>query len=193
LHCQTIYALPFLRADPARCSVAREQGSEMTGTLTAEPKEKSVSAAARQPNLNEALHAVWPRWQSLLWMQGMRPMHRKMISMNHTMSEQMILRRLHERTLSVNEVAEELAITPSAASRAVDRLVRDGLLTRHECPYDRRQRELSLTPQGASLMHDIAEEFSENLLTLVEGLTLQEQADFLHLLQRMIDEYECKT
>jgi DNA-binding MarR family transcriptional regulator len=150
-------------------------------------------AAERQPDLDRALREVWPRWQSLLWQNGMRTMHRKMLEMNHTMSEQMILRRLLQQTMSVAEVAEELAITPSAASRAVDRLVRDGLVARQECPHDRRQRALSLTEHGETTMRALAEEFAASLIFLVEGLSPQEQTEFLHLLQRMIDQSEARN
>lgn len=151
-----------------------------------------VPSVATQIDASEALREIWPRWQGLLWMKGMRPMHQKMVAMNHTMSEQVILRRLHHQTMRVHEVAEELAISPSAASRAVDRLVRDGLVTRHESTEDRRQRVLSLTPHGERLMRDIEQEFGENLLVVVQGLSEVEQATFLRLLQRMIEAYEAR-
>ena len=167
----------------------------MNLTLDAEEKPNLAPLAEPQSEIERTLmertlQEVWPRWQSLLWQKGLRPMHRKMMEVNHTLNEQVILRRLMTETMSVNEVAEEVAISPSAASRAVDRLVRDGMVARHECTHDRRQRVLSLTEQGEAFMAAIGEEFADSLHMLVTRLTPPEQDEFVRLLRRMIDEYE---
>jgi DNA-binding MarR family transcriptional regulator len=56
---------------------------------------------------------------------------------------------------TVSDVAEFLGVSTAAASRAVDRLVRRGLLERHEGTQDRRLVELSLTAHG----HEIIEQY----------------------------------
>ena len=53
---------------------------------------------------------------------------------------------------SVSNVAQFLGVSTAAASRAVDRLVRRGLINRTEAPEDRRAVELSLTPKGEALL-----------------------------------------
>lgn len=53
---------------------------------------------------------------------------------------------------SVSNVAQFLGVSTAAASRAVDRLVRRGLVNRMEAPEDRRAVELSLTEKGAELL-----------------------------------------
>ncbi len=53
---------------------------------------------------------------------------------------------------SVSNVAQFLGVSTAAASRAVDRLVRRGLVNRTEAPEDRRAVELSLTPKGQALL-----------------------------------------
>ena len=50
--------------------------------------------------------------------------------------------------LNLTAVAEGLGVNASNASRACDRLVAAGLVTRREDPSDRRQVSLSLTRQG---------------------------------------------
>lgn len=52
-------------------------------------------------------------------------------------------------------LAEELALSPSAASRLVDGLVQRGLLSRRELPDDRRARVLALSPRGVALLDEI--------------------------------------
>src|SRR3954465_10293103 len=51
-------------------------------------------------------------------------------------------------TANVNAVAEGLGTNASNASRACDRLVRAGLLTREQADGDRRHVVLRLSPQG---------------------------------------------
>lgn len=50
--------------------------------------------------------------------------------------------------LSATAVATALEIHPSNASRLCDRLVRAGMLDRRDRPDNRRQIELTLTPEG---------------------------------------------
>ncbi len=52
----------------------------------------------------------------------------------------------------IGDVADFLAVSNAAASKAVDRLVRRGLVRRAEAASDRRAVELSLTPEGRTLL-----------------------------------------
>lgn len=54
----------------------------------------------------------------------------------------------------VQEIADELVITVGAASKIVDRLVRDGLAVRLPHPVDRRSSLLELTDAGGSALRD---------------------------------------
>ena len=58
-------------------------------------------------------------------------------------------------TLRQGQLADELALSPSAASRLVDGLVQRGLLERGELPDDRRARVLELSSRGAALLDQI--------------------------------------
>ena len=53
---------------------------------------------------------------------------------------------------NLSAIAEALDVHPSNATRAVDRLVRAGFLTRTESERDRRNLELSLTDEGNALL-----------------------------------------
>jgi DNA-binding MarR family transcriptional regulator len=53
---------------------------------------------------------------------------------------------------SISAVAVFNKVTNAAASKAVDRLVRRGLMTRNESPGDRRVAALSITQEGTELL-----------------------------------------
>jgi len=52
----------------------------------------------------------------------------------------------------IGDVAQFLGVSNAAASKAVERLVQRGLLRRDESPEDRRAVQLSLTPEGETLL-----------------------------------------
>jgi DNA-binding MarR family transcriptional regulator len=55
-------------------------------------------------------------------------------------------------SLNLGAVAAGLGVHPSNATRAVDRLVTAGLLSRSDDPTDRRNLVLDLTPEGEALV-----------------------------------------
>ena len=71
-------------------------------------------------------------------------------------------------TLRVTALSDELALSPSAASRFVDDLVQRGLLVRDEDPSDRRAKRLALSPKGSTLLQETGELRVE---TLVGGMS----------------------
>jgi DNA-binding MarR family transcriptional regulator len=87
---------------------------------------------------------------------------------------------------SVSDVAAHLGVTLPTASVAVDRLVKQGLLTIDITPDNRRRRSIGLTPQGTrvvtqaqarttrALADRLAPLSLRQLATLQEALTLLE-------------------
>jgi len=74
----------------------------------------------------------------------------------------------HPGSCRVNEIAHDLAITVGAASKLVDRLVRDGLVTRQPHPHDRRSALIVATSIGAAALTEartIATRFLDGHLT----------------------------
>jgi MarR family transcriptional regulator, organic hydroperoxide resistance regulator len=132
------------------------------------------------------LSELFPYWSNLLWLKGMRPMLQNMLQLDLTMSESIVLRQLQYQSLTIAEVAAYLSITHSAASRAVDRLVRDGFISRMENPVDRRQKLLTLTAQGAALVRDLESTFTAGVEFLAASLSAEEQEQFRLLLARVI-------
>jgi DNA-binding MarR family transcriptional regulator len=126
-------------------------------------------------------------WNKLIWWTGIRPVFRRMVELDLTLAESVVLRSLQRRALTVTEVAECLYISHSAASRAVDRLVHDGFMGRQENPDDRRQKQLTLTPEGSQLVNEMEGIFAARLTPLIDALDADEQAQLRRLLIRMIE------
>lgn len=70
----------------------------------------------------------------------------------------------------IGDVADFLAVSNAAASKAVDRLVRRGLIRRTEAPSDRRAVELSLTPEGRTLLAQYEAATAQVLKTVFSDL-----------------------
>ena len=92
----------------------------------------------------------------------------------------------------IGDVADFLAVSNAAASKAVDRLVRRGLVLRAESAADRRAVELSLTQEGRMLLAQY-EAVTNRVLREVFGSLPQDQleqtAEFLDQLStRMVRE-----
>lgn len=132
------------------------------------------------------LQALLPHWSAMLWLLGMRPMLRNLLELDLTMSENLVLRQLQRRPITVNEVATELSLTHSAASRTVDRLVRDGFVSRVENPQDRRQKVLTLTAEGKGLMQELDGHITAGIEFMASRLSAEEQAQFRVLIARMV-------
>jgi DNA-binding MarR family transcriptional regulator len=60
------------------------------------------------------------------------------------------LRDREERTIS--DTANEIGLSLAATSQLVERLVREGLVSRSEDPEDRRRKQLSLSAEGRALL-----------------------------------------
>lgn len=79
-------------------------------------------------------------------------------------------------TLTVADLAEQLARSPSATSRLVSALERRRLVERHEEAVDRRQRTLEITPEGQALLAQIDGARAEQFLAVVRPLPAGERA-----------------
>lgn len=154
-------------------------------------KETQTTNQIRQqgPSLDMetlTLRELIPHWANMLWLLGMRPMLQNLRDVSLTMSDNIILRQLRRRSMTITEVATELSLTHSAASRTVDRLVRDGWVRRVENPADRRQKVLTLTAEGVALMQDIEGKLTAGIEFLTVRLSPEEQEQFRRLIARMV-------
>ncbi|MFO8175762.1 MAG: MarR family winged helix-turn-helix transcriptional regulator [Longimicrobiales bacterium] len=88
----------------------------------------------------------------------------------------------------IGDVADFLAVSNAAASKAVDRLVRRGLVRRTEAAADRRAVELSLTPEGRTLLAQYEAATNHVLKELFGGLDQDQLRDTARFLDRLSTE-----
>jgi DNA-binding MarR family transcriptional regulator len=78
-----------------------------------------------------------------------RVVDRAMASEGLTLARAKVLMRLADNgPMNQATLAGLLGFAPRSVTDTVDALVRDGLVTRKECPNDRRARIVALTPAG---------------------------------------------
>jgi len=88
--------------------------------------------------------------------------------------------------VTINDVASELAIDQSGASRMVAHAVEQGYLTVHPASTDARRRAISLTDKGLALL-DSAHSWQESVFAaLTSDWTAAERADFHRAMLRLI-------
>ena len=133
-----------------------------------------------------SLSEVIRGWDRMAWWTAIRPMFRRMLEVDLTLAESIVLRTLQHHPLTVAEVADCLYISHSAASRAVDRLVHDGFVSRQENPEDRRQKQLTLTPQGEALVGEMESLYAERLEPVIASLSAEDREQLRVLMARMV-------
>ncbi|MEX0967930.1 MAG: MarR family transcriptional regulator [Bacteroidia bacterium] len=93
-----------------------------------------------------------------------------------------ILRGQHSRPVSINLLVERMLDKMSNASRLVEKLRQKQLVERHECPNDRRQVDVFITPKGLELLDELDGKL-EFLETNFQTLTEEE----VNLLNELLD------
>jgi MarR family 2-MHQ and catechol resistance regulon transcriptional repressor len=78
---------------------------------------------------------------------------------------------LHKGPLPVNVIGPKVNLTPGSISVAVDRLVDKGLVSRVECPEDRRVRFVDLTARGKRLIVPIFQQHAATTERIFAGLS----------------------
>jgi DNA-binding MarR family transcriptional regulator len=92
-----------------------------------------------------------------------------------------------EHELALTELAPELALSVAATGRAVDVLVRHGLVVRREDPVDRRIKRIGLTHTGRDTISRLNAARRDGLRQFVSTLSDEERERFTHALAPVID------
>jgi DNA-binding MarR family transcriptional regulator len=87
--------------------------------------------------------------------------------------------------LTMGELSKRLMVTNGNVTGIVERLVRDGLATRHAAPNDRRTHFVRLTPAGRDAYRTMARAHQDWLGELTAGMEREEVVSLLGLLDRL--------
>ncbi len=102
-----------------------------------------------------------------------------------------VLRQLHRAegegfaSLRMTELSKQLLIRLPSATGVVDRLVRDGLVSRVALPEDLRVKLISLTEAGQQRVHDVLKVHDRQIESMLAGLSVLEQTELQRLLTQM--------
>jgi DNA-binding MarR family transcriptional regulator len=88
---------------------------------------------------------------------------------------------------NLTEMSELLFCDKSNVTGLVERMDRDGLVTRDRSGTDRRYMELSITPQGNQLREASRDAHEASITERFEVLTDDEQAQLNHLLAKLAE------
>jgi DNA-binding MarR family transcriptional regulator len=91
--------------------------------------------------------------------------------------------------MPIHELAEKLRLSVAATGRAVERLVREGLLERHEDELDRRVKLISLAGTGHELVAAFHQSKRSQALIFIEALDSIDRERLLGALLPIIDKY----
>ena len=89
--------------------------------------------------------------------------------------------------LNLAQLAEEMGVTVSTASRLVDRLVAVDWVHRRQSPHNRREISLTLTPQGNSLLRRFDDQRVQRLQACLTRLAPERRDVVVAALQEFAD------
>lgn len=95
-----------------------------------------------------------------------------------------ILRGSHPKKLMLNDIASRMIDKNSNATRLVEKLRANGLVTREQCPENRRQVDIAITNKGLDLLAEIDTQ-TDNWLKNFKNLTVQEFKALNDLLDKL--------
>ncbi len=110
-------------------------------------------------------------------------LHALNLSFSHVRALHMLAAAPH---LQMKDLAEKLGFTPPSVTALTRRLVATGMVQRQPHADDSRVALLSLTDDGRALLADIYQEQLKGMERLLDGLTPEEQAQFLDLMERAV-------
>jgi len=89
--------------------------------------------------------------------------------------------------VSLNELAELLALDKSTMSRTINNLVEDGLVIRELDPEDRRYVKIKLTDKGIKIFKDIEESMDRYYKSIFNSVPEEKREQVLDSLKLLIE------
>ena len=83
------------------------------------------------------------------------------------------------------QLADSLEVSRPTVTTAVQRLERDGLVTRTMHPENRSRVRTALTPAGRTAVEDVADDQRAGEIALVSALSPEERATLARLVEKM--------
>lgn len=91
----------------------------------------------------------------------------------------------HNPGINYIDLSDRLLCTKSNTTRVVQGMVKDGFITRHNDPNDRRSYQLYLTEKGANLLSRVYPGFVKQIESLMSCFNEQETSQYLEVSQHI--------
>src|SRR5579864_5075902 len=92
---------------------------------------------------------------------------------------------LHKGPTPVNAIGPKVNLNPGSVSVAVDRLYKKGLVSRVECPSDRRVRTVSITPRGREFFVPLFRQHAALVKRAFQDVSPEDQKRLQELLKKI--------
>jgi DNA-binding MarR family transcriptional regulator len=92
----------------------------------------------------------------------------------------------HHGNMNLKRLAEELGVTSSNVTGIVDRLVRQGLVTRQEDPNDRRMLQLQVTDKGEAILASLREQTVSSMSEVLARMSVKDLSSLARGLSSLI-------
>lgn len=96
-----------------------------------------------------------------------------------------ILRGSRPNPLNLLDIQERMMDKMSNATRLVEKLRQKGLLTRIQCPSNRRKVEIEITDKGMEVLRELDPSMEENDELLAQRMTKEEAHQLSQLLDKL--------
>lgn len=91
----------------------------------------------------------------------------------------------HKGEQPIQKIGQKILLQSGSMTYVVDKLEKKGLLKRVFCEKDKRVTYASITDKGMELITSIFPEHQSNILSLMSGLSEDEQNDAIALLRKL--------
>ena len=87
----------------------------------------------------------------------------------------------------MNELAASMNLGFSSATGLVDRMARQGLVTRERSSEDRRAVRVAITPKGRRIVKQIYTQKRKGVVKLFGRLSARERAKYLEIIEKLVN------
>ena len=105
-----------------------------------------------------------------------------------TTSQLVTLMRIYEKgTTRVGTLSKEMRVSAPTITGIIDRLMRNGYITRTHDKQDRRAVNVELTNKGKSLIEHVLLEINKRWYRILIHLRQEERENYLRILRRVVE------
>ncbi|MCL9782656.1 MarR family transcriptional regulator [Vibrio sp. S4M6] len=142
---------------------------------------------AARPDVDYSSMAVVGRLNkvSSIWMKQLGRVF-KLYSISAVEFDILATLRRNQTSLTPTELYQEVMLSSGAMSTRLESLVRRGLVSRTASAEDRRSCQVTLTPDGVTLMDEILIKHVANMESMLAPLNEQEQEQLSGILKKLL-------